>query len=108
MNPETKKLRERIRAYREEKPEYAHYRPPEQPHRKKRYTRKHLTGKEVCYYCGAKLNGYNATYDHIIPLSKGGADTFANLVWCCKKCNQRKGSMMPHEWYADTHTDTDK
>lgn len=108
MNPETKKLRERTREYHKNHPQYAHYRPPERTHRKKRYTHSHLTGKEVCYYCGVKLNCGNATFDHIIPLSKGGADTFANLVWCCKKCNKRKGSKMPSEWYAYTDTHTDK
>lgn len=107
MNPETKKMRERIQAYRSDHPQYAHYHPPERPHRKKRYTRSKLTGKEVCYYCGIKLTRNNASYDHIIPLSRGGADTKANLVWCCKKCNYSKGSKLLEEWYADTYADTD-
>lgn len=98
MNPETKKMRERIRAYREEKPQYAHYYPPEVTHRKKRYTKRHLKGNEVCAYCGVKLTRSTATYDHVVPLSRGGADSKYNLVWCCKRCNQSKGSKFLSEW----------
>lgn len=108
MNPETKKMRERIDAYREANPQYAHYHPPERTHRKKRYTRSRLTGREVCYYCGIKLTRVIATYDHVIPLSRGGVDDYSNMVWCCKKCNHSKGDRTPAEWYADTHADTDK
>jgi len=41
-----------------------------------------------CQYCDSK----NAlTIDHVIPRSKGGQDTWENLVACCTTCNLKKG-----------------
>lgn len=34
----------------------------------------------------------NATLDHIVPMSKGGADAPWNIQACCLKCNGRKGA----------------
>jgi 5-methylcytosine-specific restriction endonuclease McrA len=42
-----------------------------------------------CQYCGTK---HNLTIDHVIPRSKGGGDTWNNLVACCTTCNVKKGS----------------
>lgn len=50
----------------------------------------------VCHYCSIRLPKPGnrtktiTTIDHIIPHSKGGADTADNLVICCKVCNRRK------------------
>ena len=41
-----------------------------------------------CQYCGTTRN---LTIDHIIPRSKGGLDTWENLVACCSTCNVKKG-----------------
>ncbi|AEC53151.1 HNH endonuclease [Synechococcus phage S-CRM01] len=48
----------------------------------------------TCGYCGAKEG---LTLDHIIPQSKGGQDTWENLVTCCLKCNLKKGDKMLSE-----------
>lgn len=40
-----------------------------------------------CQYCGSKNN---LTLDHVIPRSKGGKDTWKNLVTACQECNQLK------------------
>jgi 5-methylcytosine-specific restriction endonuclease McrA len=62
--------------------------------------------KANCHYCGVRLalttakTERAATWDHVIPLSKGGYDKMNNLVPCCRKCNQRKGSKMPDELLA--------
>lgn len=45
----------------------------------------------TCQYCGAKSK---LTIDHVIPRSKGGGDTWENLVVACSSCNTKKGSMM--------------
>lgn len=48
-----------------------------------------------CYYCKAELGRASATTDHVIPLSKGGPDTFENTVASCEPCNKAKGDTMP-------------
>jgi len=50
-----------------------------------------------CCYCGAKLKGTNCTVDHIVPRSKGGQTNWKNLVACCFRCNQMKGSKLLEE-----------
>lgn len=40
-----------------------------------------------CQYCGSKKD---LTLDHVIPRSKGGQDTWENLVTCCVTCNLKK------------------
>ncbi len=41
-----------------------------------------------CIYCGSLKN---LTLDHIIPRSKGGENTWTNLVTACHDCNVLKG-----------------
>ena len=42
-----------------------------------------------CQYCGSTRA---LTIDHVIPRSKGGKDTWENMVAACSSCNIRKGS----------------
>ena len=46
-----------------------------------------------CAYCG----GSAATIDHVQPRSRGGADSWENLVACCLRCNNVKGDRTPQE-----------
>ncbi|GAB3591434.1 HNH endonuclease [Angustibacter peucedani] len=46
-----------------------------------------------CAYC----QGSAATVDHVVPRSRGGADTWENLVACCLRCNGVKGDRTPDE-----------
>jgi 5-methylcytosine-specific restriction endonuclease McrA len=41
-----------------------------------------------CICCGSEKN---LTFDHVIPLSKGGINSLANGQILCKKCNTVKG-----------------
>lgn len=44
-----------------------------------------------CGYCGVLLSPFERWHeDHIIPLSKGGTDSFENRVAACAPCNRRK------------------
>lgn len=43
----------------------------------------------ACVYCGATDD---LAMDHVIPISKEGADTPQNLVTACRSCNSRKGN----------------
>lgn len=47
-----------------------------------------------CAYCG--VSGA-ATVDHILPASRGGETSFANLVACCGPCNTKKADRTPEE-----------
>ena len=47
-----------------------------------------------CVYCGSKRN---LTIDHIMPRSRGGKNTWSNLVTCCSNCNIKKGNRTPEE-----------
>ena len=49
----------------------------------------------ICFYCGS---AEASTVDHVTPLSKGGTDSPANLVACCKRCNLRKGEKTGDEF----------
>lgn len=52
-----------------------------------------------CGICGSETHGVwpeptAATVDHIVPLSKGGEHSYANVQCACWVCNLRKGSNM--------------
>lgn len=42
-------------------------------------------------YCGCNGRDTTLTIDHVTPVSKGGRNTWINLVTACMACNQRKG-----------------
>jgi 5-methylcytosine-specific restriction endonuclease McrA len=48
----------------------------------------------TCAYCGVKER---LTIDHIHPTSRGGQETWENLVTACCKCNSLKGNRTPQE-----------
>jgi len=48
-------------------------------------------------YTGKKLKRDEITIDHVIPQSKGGKDTWENLVSTSKEINSRKGNKFNHE-----------
>jgi 5-methylcytosine-specific restriction endonuclease McrA len=54
-----------------------------------------------CMYCGRhrqELKGREfLTRDHVTPLSRGGTNTWQNVVTACSPCNNRKGSRLPLE-----------
>lgn len=54
-----------------------------------------------CQYCDRhqrELRGREfLTRDHVIPLSRGGGNTWVNVVTACSPCNNRKGNHLPHE-----------
>ncbi|WP_243224646.1 HNH endonuclease [Microbacterium sp. CIAB417] len=46
-----------------------------------------------CGYCGKAAS----TIDHVLPRSRGGADSWENLVACCLRCNNIKSDRTPQE-----------
>ncbi|EFN55944.1 hypothetical protein CHLNCDRAFT_13740, partial [Chlorella variabilis] len=47
-----------------------------------------LRDRYSCQYCGSSRE---LTIDHVVPQSKGGGNTWSNLVACCASCNSKKG-----------------
>ena len=59
-------------------------------------TRKNVLKRDgnKCQYCGSKES---LTLDHVIPKSRGGGDSWDNLITCCATCNVKKGNKTPKE-----------
>lgn len=53
--------------------------------------------KHRCQYCGKRPPKHELTIDHILPKSRGGRDTWENLVLACIRCNVTKGNRTPEE-----------
>lgn len=47
----------------------------------------------TCAYCG----NAGSTYDHVFPKSRGGENTWLNLVAACTDCNGKKRDRTPEE-----------
>jgi 5-methylcytosine-specific restriction endonuclease McrA len=60
-------------------------------------TRRHVLQRDdhSCQYCGYK--GDDLTLDHVIPRSKGGPDSWENIVTACISCNVKKGNRTPKQ-----------
>jgi len=50
-----------------------------------------------CQYTGRLLHLEEGSLDHVVPRSRGGVDSWENLVWSAKDVNQRKADRLPHE-----------
>lgn len=47
----------------------------------------------ACAWCGQGVeNGIIFSLDHLKPHAKGGSNHEANLVTCCKRCNDSRGA----------------
>jgi 5-methylcytosine-specific restriction endonuclease McrA len=73
-----------------------------------RRLRKHVTNTILfardaykCQYCGKHRDdlrrGECLTRDHVKPISRGGGNTWDNVVTACTKCNARKSNRLPME-----------
>jgi 5-methylcytosine-specific restriction endonuclease McrA len=60
-------------------------------------TRRNILERDqnTCQYC--HYRGEGLTLDHVNPRSRGGKDTWENLVAACIKCNIQKGNRTPKE-----------
>ncbi len=60
-------------------------------------TRRNLLHRDnyTCQYCGHTAE--QLTLDHVIPRSRGGNDSWENMVAACVRCNVRKGNRTPAE-----------
>jgi hypothetical protein len=69
------------------------------PYRVQMLNRKNILMRDRhrCQYCDRKMHPGDLTLDHVIPRSKGGPNTWENLVACCGPCNKRKADRTPEE-----------
>ena len=49
----------------------------------------------LCAYCAQQFRFEQLDMEHIVPRSKGGEDSWMNLVAACKACNNRKANRTP-------------
>jgi len=64
-----------------------------------RLTRRNLMLRDEhqCQYCGRRPGHRDLNLDHVMPRSRGGKDSWENLVVSCRTCNLRKGRRTPEE-----------
>jgi hypothetical protein len=69
------------------------------PRRVQQLSRKNILARDhnMCQYCDTKFHPSELTLDHIVPRSKGGRDTWDNLVAACSACNKKKADMSVEE-----------
>ena len=56
-----------------------------------------LRDAHQCQYCGKRPPVRDLNIDHVVPRSRGGGDSWANLVTSCKACNLKKGARSPDD-----------
>lgn len=64
-----------------------------------RCTRKNVFARDDhrCQYCLRRFPVKELTLDHVLPRSRGGRDSWSNIVSACSGCNRRKGDRLPSE-----------
>jgi 5-methylcytosine-specific restriction endonuclease McrA len=64
-----------------------------------RLTRRNVMFRDAheCQYCGRRPPHRDLNIDHVVPRSRGGGDSWENLVTACRVCNLRKGWKTPEE-----------
>jgi 5-methylcytosine-specific restriction endonuclease McrA len=64
-----------------------------------RLTRRNLMLRDghQCQYCARRPPVRDLNIDHVVPRSRGGPNSWENLVTACRPCNLRKGRRTPDE-----------
>ena len=50
-----------------------------------------------CQYCGDRFDIKELTFDHVIPVARGGKKSWENIVTACWRCNNKKSGGTPVE-----------
>ena len=59
--------------------------------------------KYLCHYCKKQLTRFSATLDHIQPVSKGGDNTYENLVTACLLHNSQRNAQPVMDYLTRKH-----
>lgn len=57
----------------------------------------HLRDSYKCQYCSKQCEKGKVGVDHMLPESRGGLNTWNNVVTCCHLCNMIKNDRTPEE-----------
>lgn len=76
-----------------------HYVSIKRIHQRVKFTRAniYIRDQHSCQYCGSPSPPEQLTYDHVIPVARGGLKSWENIVTCCIRCNRLKGNHLPEE-----------
>ena len=68
-------------------------------HRKVKFSRRNVFDRDnyTCQYCCRRFKARELNIDHVMPLSRGGATSWKNVVLSCIPCNHRKRNRTPAE-----------
>lgn len=53
-----------------------------------------------CAYCGEIITISQMQVDHIVPISRGGADEMGNMFPACRSCNHYKSTLSVENFRA--------
>lgn len=56
---------------------------------------------QICGYCGRGFSEFRLTRDHIVPTSRGGSDTWTNVITACERCNHMKDDRLLSECHME-------
>src|SRR5690349_14520435 len=61
-------------------------------HRAVKFSRINIFTRDgyVCQYCRTKYRTEELTFDHVVPIAKGGRKTWENIVTACWRCNNKR------------------
>jgi len=64
-----------------------------------RFTRRNIYLRDdyTCQYCGRRQESGRLNLDHVVPVSRGGATSWTNVVCSCHSCNLKKKNRTPAE-----------
>ncbi len=60
-----------------------------------------------CRYCSKQLTRFTATLDHVQPVSRGGDNSYDNLITACLHCNSQRGSRPVMDIISEKSTQQD-
>lgn len=63
------------------------------------FTRANIYARDnyTCQYCHESHSTEELTFDHVLPVSRGGPRNWENIVTCCLDCNRKKANQTPEE-----------
>ena len=57
--------------------------------------------QNLCMYCGKEFRDKDLSCDHIVPTSRGGSNSWVNVVAACRRCNHFKQDRTPEEAHME-------